>query len=403
MQHYEVYLTDEMLTTSVINMLNMNSDIWVGNPYYKADKGLFIGTPFDENRYLTTARNGKKYLNGPRIYVKETINNKVFFTNAFSLVWATGKGVPKKFRILAPYNYQSTKGSQVQSYSLKISPEKGEKIDELLALLYWKLAMIEDLLLIAKIFNINIKQIETEDNKQFYKNFCEEIKKHTDGIIDIELSDDYIMSFNEAPIFDVNYESSNSEKCVPTTENKTVIETLYKKVVKEISNKLKQGFKLPREYTNIFGMKIFPLIYSIPKFKKCKYHNRNTNTDEHSYDIAITMYLKNANKFRETYFRENKTSIHEMDDKMFESLFYNGPNTNHRLNLGVIYISPSYYYTISGTGHMTVNANADVVYLKPVQTQINTSTLGLDFVIDDEVTDESDIVHPKTWSDEENM
>ena len=149
-------------------------------------------------------------------------------------------------------------------------------------------------------------------------------------------------------------------------------------------------------------MKIFPSIYSIPKFKKCKYYNTNTNTNKLSYDIAISMYL-DSSKFKKTYFRENRTSFHEMDNKTFESLFYNGPNTNHRLNSGVIYISPSFYYTISGTGHMTVNANADVVYLKPVQTQINTSTLGLDFVIDDEVTDESDIVHPKTWSDEENM
>lgn len=297
-----IYANNIVLPKSVIGLLDGSEQFCFENPYFQVpgtkpvDKKLFL-----EPRQSKKPKSGSEYgtmLNSPYIYVKSNSSSNVFTTN-YAIGYTENRGstkIKKEYFIMKPY--QTPNLSESSKIKLMVRPRKsstGETLieDKILIQLDYQFSMVMDVLIIAKILDIDLSEFKGQDNDNFYPNFVQRIndflikEKLSNKVINTE--DDvfaaFVASFEKAPII--------------LKDKKDILPITITAGGKEIQEPFKQLFAMfmtaiAGQRTILSRWKYFgtPDVYAgaIPSFRYAAYWN-DKNPQDSKYESLIDIRL----------------------------------------------------------------------------------------------------------------
>ena len=173
MSKLTIYASDIKPFKSVIGVFNGSEDFAIENPWFPIPGAK----PCDPKSYMGTIPDSKGglFLNAPRLLRKTPTGT---FTPFYAIGWTTvvqNQKLRKDYRIHAPYGGQPLKRKQ----KLMVSPGNRELADDdnKLLLFNWQLTMIEDVLLVARILDVNLARYKDMDNTKFYNAFIKDVNE----------------------------------------------------------------------------------------------------------------------------------------------------------------------------------------------------------------------------------
>lgn len=179
-----IYANNIVLPKSVIGLLDGSEQFCFENPYFQVpgikpvDKKLFL-----EPRQSKKPKSSNDYgtmLNSPYIYVKSNSSSNVFTTN-YAIGYTENRGstkIKKEYYIMKPF--QTSNLSETSKIKLMVRPRPsstGEILieDKILIQLDYQFSMLMDVLIIAKVLNIDLAEFKGQTNENFYPNFVKRI------------------------------------------------------------------------------------------------------------------------------------------------------------------------------------------------------------------------------------
>lgn len=195
-----VYTGDIIVAQSIIGLLDGSEMFCIQNPYFNVP-----GIQKIELASFLTVASTTKYgtiLKTPHIYVKLVASRP--FTNRFSIGWTARRGQKKDYYIHRLYEVEAI--STKYNHKLIFSPSgEMDENDKKLCVMDTQFTMAMDVLLIAKILNIDLSTYkDLKDNTKFFAKFCFDINKALNDLLgssklspedEIKISKDYINGF----------------------------------------------------------------------------------------------------------------------------------------------------------------------------------------------------------------
>lgn len=174
-----ISICDLKVEESIINYLNKTGDFYVENPFF--DKKV----KSHEWLLQSSLKNDGTLYRTPRIMMKDS--RGVYSTN-YALKWVPEHNKPQAYFIGHPYEFK------VPDYgSVRTSITPSEHTDDGIILLQHQLSMVLELLVVAKLHDIDLSKYESlTDNSDLY------VALATDLDVD-PIPAEYVKSFNEPP------------------------------------------------------------------------------------------------------------------------------------------------------------------------------------------------------------
>lgn len=200
-----VFASDIITPPALIDYLTGNGMFCVENPWFKPP-GI---PPVDIKKWLDLrpgSQNGIM-LNSPMLYVK-TPNGT--FTRNFTIglvnVVRDGGQIiknPKTYWIGKPYkDSYKPNDPTISKYKLLVSPAPSDESDEILVKFNWQLCMVMDVLIVAKVTNLDLRKYEKASNKELFDGLVKDINgvlSQRGGVRPFAIEPAYVSSYDEAP------------------------------------------------------------------------------------------------------------------------------------------------------------------------------------------------------------
>lgn len=370
-----VYVGDIVPSKSIIGMLNGTEMFCIANPYFQVDN---IKRP-DLKQFLEQSSSSKygTFLSKVEIHVKTMPTRP--FTSRFAIAWANARGAKKQYYIKRLYELDTI--STKEKLKFLIGPNGGpSETDKKLCALDYQLTFVMDILLLAKILDINLSTYaDLTDNSQFFAKFCLEmmnsINKHLDKDSqltkdDLKVKKSYIDSFINTPIF-----MSRDKKYFAIEQlgkPKTTITSIWK-LFYEIYSNQDLASKFPK-WKNIISANSA----AMPTFRFVDYLNPKTNNHESRFDCRITIVQRlpddNPNhnaKLPKFLFTQRCTGPNKFEPITPNNLplLWGSTGDNPQLTGGVvqtgcIFLVPQLDFKYYATGNPTIDWRAEQLALK---------------------------------------
>lgn len=299
-----IYANNIVLPKSVIGLLDGSEQFCFENPYFQVpgtkpvDKKLFL-----EPRQSKRPKSGSEYgimLNSPYIYVKSNSSSNVFTTN-YAIGYTEIRGstkIKKEYFIMKPY--QTPNLAETSKVKLMVRPRKsstGETLieDKVLIQLDYQFSMVMDVLIIAKILDIDLAEFKGQDNDNFYPNFVQRIndflKSKSVNLPNkvINTEDDefaaFVASFEKAPII---LKDKKDILPITITEGGKDIQEPFKQLFAMFMNAISGQRAILSKWKHF----TIPDVYAgtIPSFRYAAYWN-DKNPQDPKYESLIDIRL----------------------------------------------------------------------------------------------------------------
>lgn len=198
-----IYANEIKSLKSVISVLSGSDNFAIENPWFPIPGAK----PCDPKTFLNVIpdKKGGLFLNAPRLLHKTASGP---FSWNFVIGWTqivSNQKLKKEYRINAPVAQEELKRKQ----KLMVSPVKRElePDDAALLLFSWQLSIVQDIILIAKILNINMAKYAGMNNDAFFPAFVADINqklKEKKAQKLLELDPGYVETWDNAPILSQN-------------------------------------------------------------------------------------------------------------------------------------------------------------------------------------------------------
>lgn len=195
-----IYASELKPLNSVISVIDGSDEFAFSTPFYPipgvqpANKKAFLQPILDNN--------GGLFLKSPMIYARTPAKT---YTPKFSIGWTAPK-TPKEYRIIAPFGA----GTLKQRQKLMVKPLGGTDAPEdyNLALLAWQLSMVQEVLLVARILELDLGKYKAlTTNAKFYPAFVADanaVLQSKGCKKSLSVEKEYIESWNKCPILSKN-------------------------------------------------------------------------------------------------------------------------------------------------------------------------------------------------------
>lgn len=275
---YLVYPGEIATEKSIVNLINGNGSFWVENPYFAKNVNKSVDPKKWLDEYVTNARvndkaSEKYIISAPRIYIKNTKTGD--FTTNFFIRWTSGG--KKNYTIWGPFN---NKVNTYSSTKLQVTPMIKDDSDAKLLVLHHQLSMVLEVLIVSKIFDIDLSGYsDMTDNQDFYDALIGEINEKLKPIIDgkkkgsdddlFTIDEDMVNDFNTPPVWTVDPDDDIKVPC----DGELVIR--YHTLLQELCGYIKSRLGSSRVsvtyspymiYNKILKSKVFKQFHVIPNY-----------------------------------------------------------------------------------------------------------------------------------------
>lgn len=199
MSKQTIYASELKPFVSIISAINGSSDFVVENPWFPIPGAK----PCEFKSWMNAIPDSKGglFINAPKLYHKTP-------TNGFSLSYVIGwtqvvqnQKLKKEYRIHAPASQNTLK--RKQKLMCSTGSQELAADDNAMLLFSWQLSIVQDVLLISKSLNIDLKPFDKMDNAAFFSAFSESINsklKSIDSETSFEIDPEFINSWMNVPI-----------------------------------------------------------------------------------------------------------------------------------------------------------------------------------------------------------
>lgn len=370
-----VYSADIALSDSVLSYLDGTAMFCIATPYFTVPG---VNKP-DQKKYLEfkTQNQYGSMLESPTLWVKPSSSRP--FTDKFMIAWARGRSTKKAYYIHKLYEPELLLNKFKHQLLVAPDGDAGDEDNNLLKLDN-QLCMVMDVLLIAKLFRIDLSTYsDLKDNTKFYVKFCTDImntiNSHVDADSkitkdDFKISKDYINMFMDLPVY-----LNRDRKVLPLKElgkPKSLIPTLWSKIY-DICTSLDLGNKFGQ-----WSAVIKANAGAVPLIKHIDRLNKATNTHDKLFSAKIEFYhvLKETDKGFNPRVKPGFCTQRMIAPGKFEpikpaqlcdlwgSTVDNPKATNGSTNSGCIFLKPQIDFKFYGQGNPAVNWKAEQIVLK---------------------------------------
>lgn len=381
MSKLTIYASDLKPFTSVIGVFNGSEDFAIENPWFPIPGAK----PCDPKIWMNAIIDSKGglFLNAPRLLRKTPTGT---FSSFFVIGWTTvvqNQKLKKGYRIHAPYGGQPLKRKQ----KLMISPGNRELADDdnKLLLFNWQLTMVQDVLLIARIFNIDMTKYQGMDNDKFYPAFVQDVNaklKARKATTFVEVDPELINSWMTVPIVSKNKRKEEIFIYDVTHPQEMAFETLMSSFYEAItSTSGKQtydikGIEKVWDRPSCFAMPTFRLKTFVRKSdpegnivqgldSRCIVYAKATNPKDPDFNSNMPEGLYTKRQITKT--RKITITKENMSELWGESEYNPKPDKHESASYdGCIFIAPSISYSFHEKGSPTIDWRIDTLAINKV-------------------------------------
>ena len=378
MSKQTIYASDLKPFLNVMDLFKGSAEFALENPWFTIP-GV---KPQDPKLWMNTIPDSKGglFINAPRIYHKTGTG---VFNGSFTIGWTTvnkTQKFKKEYRIHAPVAQETLKRKQ----KLMCGPADRElsQDDNNMLLFSWQLSMAQDILLISKIFNIDLKKYADLANVEFYEAFESDVNaelKKRKASVPFKVDPKYVESWTAVPIMSKNKRKDTifiydlAEMTTPAFM--PLMQSFYESI---ISMKGKQSF----ETKNIERVWSNPNCFSVPSIRLQGYIPNGEEEPKQVIDSRITFISKvlpTDKEFNEkfpdslcTTWQKSKVSKVKLTKEDLPQLWGNtvyNPNPERHESArwsGCIFVQPQLSYSFHEKGSPGVEWRADTLALTRV-------------------------------------
>lgn len=332
---------------SVVSLFDGTAMLYIANPYFKDCP--YDSVKDDILKPNPNAKNGYR-LQNPQIYLRKDKHSG--FNRWYILAWKN-KTEPKTYYIYKPFINALANLSTRPNIRISIGTAQAQETpnieDDILASINYQLLFATEILLIARMFGINLKEIHSPDNKEFLTKFGSLVNekilsasradktKHSQGI---KVTPEYIVSFVETPIYKRMKETWYPVDSNDLDSNKPHFLTMMEQV-KNMMNDVSSKYPLDHAI-----QKIIHGAYCVSFCPPCKtivYENKNHELKT-KFDVRGTVWLANQGARMPTKIQKSPTKTEPCTPKEFTELYggtLEAPNLkNFCKHTGCIFFQP---------------------------------------------------------------
>jgi hypothetical protein len=295
-----VIISDLVPAKSVLSLLDGSAMFYIANPYFK-DTCPYDSVKDDILKPVANSNRGCR-LQSPRIYFRKDQNSG--FNKWYILAWKNKKE-PKTYFIYKPFSTVLANLSTKHNIRISVGVERAQQApnaeDRIMAAINYQLLFATEVLLVARMFNINLKeQLQNiHNNDDFLVKFGNLVnekilaanksdkERHSGSSRGIKITHEYINSFIDIPVYKRIKETWYPVDPNDLNSNKAHFPNLLEQVRDFITD---TSSKYPLD--NI-SQKIINGVYSVafcPTFKAIVYENKNHEI-KGKFDSHITVWL----------------------------------------------------------------------------------------------------------------
>ena len=378
-----VYASELKPFTSVIGLFDGSEEFAIDNPFFQ----LPGCKQCDPKAWLNAIPDSKGglFLNGPRLLKKNA--NKVF-SAIFVIGWTSvvqNQKLKKEYRIHAPVAQETLKRKQ----KLMVSPgsmEIGED-DAKLILFEWQLTLAMDVMVVAKVLNINLNKYKGMSNEQFYHAYISDINtelKKLKAQTMIEYDEELVKSWTQPPIASKSKRKDDIFIYDITNPQDPAIEPLMSSFYESITSiRGKVPTFEPKGIERVWSR---PNCFAIPSFKYKTYMNKQDPDAglQQVFDGRLTFIslVPKTDKEYNPKFPENLCTIKQVSrtqkvkltkeilPELWGATTYNPNPERHESakHAGCIFLSPSLNFSFHEKGSPGLDWRVDTYALSRVVT-----------------------------------
>lgn len=362
MSTYLVYPVEIAKESSLINYINGKGPFWVENPFFAKNVNKSVDAKKWLDEYVTKGSSNKDrqkfIISSPKIYIKNTKTGE--YTDKFFIRWTPGG--KKEYNIWKPY---SANVSAIGTIKIPISPVSKDNVDGNLMLIQHQLSMVLEVLIVSKMFDLDLSEYDGMTNDDFYMTLMGEINEKIQPLIKskdhstIEINEEMISDFNSPPTWSFN---SFDDMRVPSDEEMniryyTLLQTICKYIRdRRTSAKISSHDIYNKIMGNGNGLKQF---YVFPTYSATISRDQKTDVVKKAFEIAKCEFRCQTEKSK--YATELKTSHTSSTYLTKENIpmIWGGDKGKMRFE-GCIYVSLSFDTRMYPTGKGTFSISFSV-------------------------------------------
>jgi len=421
-----IYSNTIIPSKSVIGFLDGSEMFTVCNKYFTDKCGLYDPNKDDISKIATETSAGCR-LKSPRVAVKP--EGRTAFTNWFVIGWRDSNSSTKDYYISSPTSERfGDKPNDLFKnchFKLIVTPSGASKDlkpeDINLTILDYQFTIIMEVLLVAELFGINLKEFSgMYDNTEFFTKFAAAIMtslrdkygyKDKEKDEPLRISDEYIRSYTNTPLF---RNAKGENVIILLREDKENDSSSFEMLCAELMDFIKSK-KIVMPASSLYKKIMKKNSVPAPTFKQSVWTDtKNPEITKQGFDSRLDFCIQyeegqpgfnpNIKSHMITKKHKTKTEIVPMKKDIVE--LWGGTeaspkplNNRSVAHRGSIYITPSFDFKFYGAGQPGPNWHVNKIALKK-QTLVTPDYFdGGDFMNDSD--DEDGIGSTKTFEAED--
>jgi hypothetical protein len=316
----------------------------------------------------------------PRVYL---VSNEGKTFNCFFVIAWTNKSNNKNFFIGCPYDQILNNISNSINAKINFSTSKTDAVlneeDMKMCLIDYQLCMATEILLVARLFDIDLKALRSTDNGQFLNNLSKAIltkiskeqynAKVKQEKFTLEMDPHYIESFDHPPVYKKIQENWTPIDPDNLDSDEPYFLSLLQKT-KKLMREVQSRYPLPKHFTNAFST--LNNILMIPTFKVVAVMNKE-NSEMHTRFESKLLIWHGEKSTRPTKIQTGpKTLINCTTSELVKLWGGTDSNTKFKkscMHTGIVFINPPILETkYFKTGQPNSVFSVDKISTKKVDT-----------------------------------